>query len=180
VLDGGTTAWKASGRDLEAGSAEDPVLGLDDARQRVRSMQPDALARLLKTPGPPQVIHVGTSREFAAGHVPGSRWVPRGWLEPRIDARVPDWTEPIVVTDLTGTDGALAAAALLDLGYHDVAVLDGGTRAWGAAGLTLEQGLAGVMEPPDDMVPAGPERSYADMIEYLRWEEALGAKYAPA
>ncbi len=180
VLDGGTTAWKASGRDLEAGSAEDPVLGLDDARQRVRSMQPDALARLLKTPGPPQVIHVGTSREFAAGHVPGSRWVPRGWLEPRIEARVPDWTEPIVVTDLTGTDGALAAAALLDLGYHDVAVLDGGTRAWGAAGLTLEQGLAGVMEPPDDMVPAGPERSYADMIEYLRWEEALGAKYAPA
>jgi len=35
-----------------------------------------------------------------------------------------------------------------------------------------------VMDPPDDMLPAGPERSYADMIEYLRWEEALGTKYA--
>ena len=29
-------------------------------------------------------------------------------------------------------------------------------------------------------VPAGPERSYADMIEYLRWEEALGKKYERA
>jgi hypothetical protein len=28
-------------------------------------------------------------------------------------------------------------------------------------------------------VPAGPDRSYADMINYLRWEEKLGHKYAP-
>jgi rhodanese-related sulfurtransferase len=180
VLEGGTTAWQAGGRRLEVGSAEDPVLGLAEARERVRVIQPDALASLLKTPGPPSVLHVGTSREFAAGHVPGSRWLPRGWLEPRIEAQVPDWTEPIVVTDLVGIDAVLAAAALLDLGYHDVSVLDGGTRAWVAAGLELERGLSGVMDPPDDMVPAGPERSYADMIEYLRWEEELGRKYAPA
>jgi hypothetical protein len=48
------------------------------------------------------------------------------------------------------------------------------------AGLAMEQGLSGVMDPPDDLVPAGPERSYADMIEYLRWEEALGKKYERA
>ncbi len=52
--------------------------------------------------------------------------------------------------------------------------------AWRGAGLAVEQGLSGVMRPPDDVVPAGPERSYADMIHYLRWEEALGSKYAPA
>jgi len=128
---------------------------------------------LLKTPGPPQVLHVGTSREFAAGHVPGSTWISRGWLEPRVEELIPDWTEPIVVTDQDGTDALLAAATLLDQGYHDVSALMGGTRAWIAAGQSVESGLSGVMEPPVDIVPAGPERSYADMIQYLRWEEAL-------
>ena len=60
---------------------------------------------------------------------------------------VPDWTEPIVVTDPDGIDAVLAAATLLDLGYHDVAALAGGTRAWGASGLTQEPGLSGVMDP---------------------------------
>ena len=156
VLDGGTAAWEASGRALTPGSADDPVAGLAAAQERVRSVAPADLDALLKTPGPPLVIHVGTSRDFAAGHVPGSRWVPRGWLEPRIEALAPDWTEPIVVTDPDGIDAALAAATLLDLGYHDVSALAGGTRAWTAAGLASERGLSGVMEPPDDLVPAGP------------------------
>ena len=180
VLDGGTAAWEASGRSLTAGTADDPVAGLAAAQERVRMIAPADLDALLKTPGPPLVLHVGTSRDFAAGHVPGSRWVPRGWLERRVEALAPDWTEPIVVTDPDGIDATLAAATLLDLGYHDVAALAGGTRAWVAAGLTPELGLSGVMEPPDDLVPAGPERSYADMIEYLRWEEALGKKYERA
>jgi len=181
VLDGGTSAWEASGRALTSGSADDPVAGLDAARERVRLIEPAALDSLLKTPGPPIVLHVGTSHEFAVGgHIPGSHWMPRGWLEPRIEKLVPDWTEPIVVTDPTGDDAILAAATLLDLGYHDVAALKGGIGAWREAGLELERGLSGVLAPPDDLVPAGPDRSYADMIEYLRWEEALGKKYERA
>ena len=35
------------------------------------------------------------------------------------------------------------------------------------------------MSPPVDVVPAGTDRSYADMVHYLRWEEALGEKYQP-
>ncbi|MCC7369164.1 MAG: sulfurtransferase [Chloroflexi bacterium] len=180
VLDGGAAAWAASGRALESGASEQLPAGLPEAQARVRPMDPRALAGLLKTPGPPIVLHVGTSREFAAGHVLGSHWLPRGWLEPRLDALIPDWTEPIVVTSVDGVDATLAAATLLDLGYHDVAVLAGGTRAWAAARLPVERGLTGVMDPPDDIVPAGTDRGHADMVEYLRWEEALGKKYAPS
>ena len=159
VLDGGTAAWTASDRPLEGGPAEASPVGLAEAQARVRMMEPSALASLLKTPGPPVVLHVGTSREFAGGHVPGSHWLPRGWLESRLEALAPDWTEPIVVTSPDGVDASLAAVTVLDLGYHDVTVLAGGVRAWAAAGLQLEHGLTGVMDPPDDVVPAGPERS---------------------
>jgi rhodanese-related sulfurtransferase len=178
AVEGGTSAWTAAGQSLERGPSESDPWGLADARAAVRAIEPSALRELPGTAAPPQVIHVGSSREFAASHVPGARWIPRGWLEPRVEALVPDWTEPIVVTDVDTVDAYLAASTLREIGYHDVAVLAGGMPAWQSAGLPVEQGLSGVMEPPDDVLPAGPERSYADMIEYLRWETALGEKYA--
>ena len=41
-------------------------------------------------------------------------------------------------------------------------------------------GLSGVMRTPADVVFSGPDRTYADMQNYLRWEEQLGDKYAAA
>ena len=50
--------------------------------------------------------------------------------------------------------------------------------AWQRAGFPLEEGLSGVMRPPTDVVLSGPDRTYAEMMHYLRWETALGEKYA--
>ena len=61
-----------------------------------------------------------------------------------------------------------------------VSVLEGGTDAWRSDGLDLEMGLSGVMKPPTDVVLTGIDRNYADMITYLRWEEALGDRYQPS
>ena len=83
----------------------------------------------------------------------------------------------MTVTCLDGAHSALAAATLLEMGYSDVAVLDGGLGAWREAGLDVERGLSGVMSSPNDVVLSGPDRNYADMMNYLRWEEALGEKY---
>ena len=49
--------------------------------------------------------------------------------------------------------------------------------AWRQAGLLVEPGLTSVMSPPTDVVPTGVDRTYADMMNYLRWEEELGKKY---
>ena len=81
------------------------------------------------------------------------------------------------MTCLDGANSALAGATLLEMGYADVAALDGGLRAWRQAGLPVELGLSGVMSSPNDVVLSGPDRNYADMMNYLRWEEALGEKY---
>jgi len=176
VVDGGTQAWTSSGRPLVQGVAAETPAGLDAARARVTVLSPAALDA---TPRP-AVIFVDTSQDFASGHVPGARWVPRGWLEFWIADAVPSKDTAVAVTCVDGKSAPLAGATLRDLGYAHVAVLDGGMAAWRKAGLPIERGLSGVMAPPTDVVPYGPDRNFADMQNYLRWEEALGHKYGPA
>jgi rhodanese-related sulfurtransferase len=174
AVDGGTSAWLASGRSLEKGMPDDRPFGHDDARARVTLLSPAAL----HASPPAAMIFVDTSQEFARGHVPGARWAPRGWLEIWISDIVPSKSTAVAVTCHDGRNAVLAGATLQALGYENVSVLDGGMAAWQKAGLPVEKGLAGVMAPPTDVVPYGPDRNFADMQNYLRWEEALGHKYA--
>ena len=52
--------------------------------------------------------------------------------------------------------------------------------SWRSAGLDVETGLTGITRPPADVVYSGPDRNYAEMMHYLRWETALGEKYQSA
>ena len=183
VLDGGVSAWRDAGLPLEAGPDHETPEGLVKARTRLAEgsspraeprghVTAETLAMQVEAGGA-NVIFVGTSEEFARGHVPGSHWVPRGWLEPRIGEYAPKGSA-VVVTSPEGIDAVLAAATLHDLGY-EASALDGGLSAWTAAGLPVERGLTGVTSIPNDVLPA--QRSYAEMHNYLRWEEDLGHKY---
>jgi len=174
AVEGGTAAWAARGLPLDTGLAEPLPFGLDVARSQVSLLSPQAL----QASKPPVIIFVDTSQDFARAHVPGAHWVPRGWLELRIAEVAPTRETPVAVTCLDGRNATLAGATLKELGYQSVAVLEGGMAAWQKAGLPVEKGLAGVMAPPNDVVLSGPDRNFADMMNYLRWEEALGYKYA--
>jgi rhodanese-related sulfurtransferase len=176
AVDGGTTAWVASGRALETGPADVRPVVYATARSTLTLVS----APQVHASPPSAAIFVDTSQDFARGHVPGARWVPRGWLEFWIADSVPSKTTDVLVTCHDGGNSVLAGATLRALGYERVSVLDGGMEAWRRAGLPVEQGLSGVMAAPTDVVPAGPDRNFADMQNYLRWEEALGYKYAPA
>jgi rhodanese-related sulfurtransferase len=179
AADGGVSAWQAGGLSLVQG-ADEPVEPLvAEAWQRAPQVSPAELASSLASRRPPVVLYVDPSDRFAAAHVPGARWLSRSWLELRIADLASDPGTPLVVTDEEGDQAVLAAATLLEMGYRDVAALAGGTEAWKRDGRPLEEGLTGVKRAPDDVVPAGPERGYADMINYLRWEEKLGHKYTP-
>ena len=170
---GGTTAWAAAGLTLGTGMTEDAPLGLANAQERVKTISAQELDA-----SPQEVtIFVDTSQDFARAHVPGARWVPRGWLEIQIDGFAPDKSAGIAVTANDTASAMLAAATLQGLGYQNVLALDGGMGAWRQAGLAVETGLAGVMGSPNDLVASGPDRNYADMMNYLRWETALGEKY---
>jgi rhodanese-related sulfurtransferase len=180
AVDGGTTAWRAAGHELESGSADPRPFGLDEAEKLVPKIDPVSLAHALATNPDLGMIFVDTSRDFATGHIPGSHWVSRSWLELKVTEVAPDLDAPLLISDVSGENALLAGLTLARIGYRRVGALAGGMRAWRAAGLAVERGLTGIMEAPNDVVPAGTERSYADMVQYLRWEEALGRKYEQA
>jgi rhodanese-related sulfurtransferase len=177
ALDGGKGAWQADGLTLETGMPDETPFGLNAAQARVEMLSPSQLNDQ-HTTAASTLIFVGTSDEFSRGHVPGSHWLSRSWLEPRIAEFVLSKSASIVLTCADGVSATLAAATLLDLGYEHVAALAGGLDAWTQAGLPVETGLTGVTDPPNDVLPV--RRSYAEMLNYLRWEEELGEKYLPA
>ncbi len=73
--------------------------------------------------------------EVEQGHLPGALAIPRGFLEARIEAAVPDKARPLLVYCAGGARSAFAAKTLQDLGYQQVVSLAGGFAAWKAAGL---------------------------------------------
>lgn len=173
ALEGGITAWTAAGRELTTTPDPEPAL-LTAARDAVATISPDELTRQTDV----TLLYVGNSQDFAQGHPPGARWAPRAWLEWRIEELAADHGQPVVTVCHGGRESLLAAATLRDLGYGDVRALAGGVDAWRAAGLPVERGLSGVLSAPNDVLAFGPDRNYADMQHYLRWETALGEKYA--
>ena len=75
------------------------------------------------------------------GEIPGAKVIERTVLEWRLDPASPDrvdWTSydaTIVIVCNEGYSSSLAAATLQDLGLTRATDLDGGYRAWRAAGL---------------------------------------------
>ncbi len=75
-------------------------------------------------------LDVREADEYAQGALPGALHLPRGQLEPQIEGRVPDKDRKIIVYCAGGTRSALAAQALGQLGYSDVASMAGGFNKW--------------------------------------------------
>ena len=174
VIDGGVNAWTGAGHALDTGMERAPIAGLAEAQAQARTVSPQEL-----NDHPAEVVlFVDTSQDFSGGHVPGSKWISRSWLEIEIPEAVPNKDASIAVTCGNGRNSVLAAATLAGLGYANVTVLEGGMAAWRQANLPVEQGLTGIVRPPADINYLGVDRSYGEMMNYLRWETELGVKYA--
>lgn len=81
---------------------------------------------------------------YATGHIPGAMHIARGQLELKVNDRLPDPTQRIVVYCDYGKISTLAAATLRDLGYSRAVALDGGYDAWKESGYPVETGESGI------------------------------------
>ncbi len=173
VLEGGLRSWSERGYELARGAAIDEPAGLADARLGARFVDPHSFAAEAGDASS-LILDVGTSLEFESAHLPGARWISRGWLELELPRQYPDRERSIVIACADGRQSIFAARALSGLGYKKVRVLAGGVRAWRAAGLPMETGLDGCLVQAKDVVLSPSIRgTKEDMQRYLEWETKL-------
>jgi rhodanese-related sulfurtransferase len=115
-----------------------------DAKGRVENLDPDAVERALSG-SDAILVDLREAEELeATGRIPGAVHVPRGMLEFRADPTSPYHQEPldpskrVILHCASGGRSALAAVTLQEMGYTDVAHLDGGIAAWKDAGKAVE------------------------------------------
>ena len=84
-----------------------------------------------------QVIDVRTTEEFARGHIRQSKLIPLTNFAEQLPLAKLKQDKPVLVICETGMRARRAAAILEKQGYTDVAVLDGGMRAWQEAQLPI-------------------------------------------
>ena len=93
---------------------------------------------LLAGTEPPLLVDVRERDEWDEGHIPGAAHVPRGFLESRIEQVAPDRARPVIVYCAAGSRSAFATRTLGELGYEDVASLEGGFADWKRNGFATE------------------------------------------
>jgi adenylyltransferase/sulfurtransferase len=107
---------------------------IDEARKDIPQLDIDAARKLMEQPGT-VTIDVRESDEWRQGHLPNAIAIPRGFLELRVEEKVPDHNTPVILQCASGTRSLLAARALKELGYTNVYNLVGGFNSWKDRGL---------------------------------------------
>jgi rhodanese-related sulfurtransferase len=173
VLQGGLEAWRESGGAVESGGSQKEPLGFEAAKKSAHVLAPGEVNSLLQG-STASVLHVGSSTDFAAVHLHGSKWISRGWLEFKLPSLWTDKDWPIVLSCRDGQESIFAARTLTEMGYKEISVLDGGVQLWARAGYPIERGLESCLVEPNDVVLSPSVKGDKEaMRRYLEWEIKL-------
>src|SRR3984893_3576508 len=107
------------------------------ARGEIKEARPDQVDAQLKTSEPPVLVDIREPDEIQQGIIPGAVVIPRGYFELRVERRVPDHDQPVVVYCAGGVRSVFAAKTLEQMGYSNVASLAGGFEGWKQQGLKI-------------------------------------------
>ena len=115
-----------------------------EAKKRVENLTPDQVAKELEKGA--VLIDIREPQEREELSIPGAIPAPRGLLEFYADPSLPSHKEEfnsdrrLILHCASGGRSALAAETLQQMGYTDVAHLDGGIKAWKDSGGPTEPG----------------------------------------
>jgi sulfur-carrier protein adenylyltransferase/sulfurtransferase len=110
---------------------------LRQIKDRIDEVDPSAVREQLQDGA--LVIDVRQDEEWAVGHIPGARHVPKSHLESRIEGAAPDKAQPVVLYCASGQRSAWAARTLMeDLGYEHVSSMTGGFTLWKDRGYQVD------------------------------------------
>jgi len=127
---------------METKSATDLV---KEAKQQIENLTPSQVKSELEN-GNATLIDIREGEELKQnGRIPGSVHASRGMLEFYADASLPyhkpefDKDKRIILHCASGGRSALATTTLKQMGYNNVAHLDGGIKAWREEGMAIEE-----------------------------------------
>src|SRR5262249_23718561 len=103
---------------------------LQQVKGEIAEVDSTEAARLLESAEPPALVDIREQDEWDEGHIPHAVHIPRGNLESRVEAAVPDRTKPVLVYCAGGSRSAFGAKTLEELGYERVWSLAGGFTDW--------------------------------------------------
>ncbi len=110
---------------------------LRQIKDRIDEVDPSAVREQLRDGA--LVIDVRQDEEWAIGHIPGARHVPKSHLESRVEGTAPDKSQPVILYCASGQRSAWAARTMLeDLGYQNVASMTGGFTLWKDRGYDVQ------------------------------------------
>ena len=140
----GTMAWHLAGLALAKGATEHAArpsaAGLEKARAsaarvadrfRVRTIDRATLDRWRAEADERSlyVFDVRTREEYETGHVPDARWIAGGQLVQTTDEQVGTLRSRIVLVDDDGVRATMTASWLVQMGWRDAVVLEGGIES---------------------------------------------------
>ena len=107
---------------------------VDEARTRITETDVPTVHTRLERGDDFHLVDVREESEWARGHLPGAVHLSRGTIERDIEREIPDLDAEIVLYCGGGYRSALSADTLRQMGYTNVASMDGGFRGWTEAG----------------------------------------------
>lgn len=112
---------------------------VQEAKSDIENLTPDQVQAEMAAGGV-TIVDIRDAPELAGGTIPGAVHASRGMLEFYADPSSPshkselDPANRVILHCASGGRSALAVHALRELGYTNVAHLEGGFKAWQAAG----------------------------------------------
>lgn len=117
---------------------------VQNAKSGIENLTPEQVREEMQN-GNAVLVDIRDSPELANGAIPGSVHASRGMLEFHADPASPyhkpelDPGKRTILHCASGGRSALAVQTLKAMGYGNIAHLDGGFKAWEAAGLPVEK-----------------------------------------
>src|SRR6201991_3129315 len=113
-------------------------------RSQIDEVDPSDVKATLSNGNVIVLLDVRESEEWDAGHIPGAKHIPRGYLESRVEGVIgADRDQKVVIYCASGQRSALAANTLKELlGYEHVFSMNGGITLWKDRGYEVEVPLS--------------------------------------
>ncbi len=113
---------------------------VEEAKKRIKERTVAEVKAMLDSGKPVHFIDVREDHEWEKDHAAGAKHLGRGILERDIEEMIPDQNAEIVLYCGGGFRSALSADHLQRMGYTNVTSMDGGIKAWRAAGYPMARG----------------------------------------